>query len=334
MSSKLLTCLLACVAWIFLVGALLHLCTSDRHVLLAALHGSAGWWLLPTGPLALFAWLLGRRRTALLYGALALLHLAWVTPGHGRAPAPGPPGLRVGSSNLFAPNPTPAKLVRELLALDADIWCLQELTPEWQERLDRGGSAARWPHRHFEAQEGGFGMGLLSKIPPQQVQFEDMRGVTLGIAQFDTFTLVCVHPEPPRSLRHAERWHVQLLALQARLQELPRPLILAGDLNATRHHPSYQRLVRSAGLHDTFAEVGRASTWSWPAPPYLRWVPWMRLDHVLLSDELHARSARTGQAQGSDHRPLLVELTLERLAVGAGPRAGAPGGHAAVEHER
>jgi endonuclease/exonuclease/phosphatase (EEP) superfamily protein YafD len=332
MFSKLVTGLLSVVAGVFLTAALLHLCTTDRHVLLAALHGSAGWWLLPTGPLALLCLLLRRRRLALLYGALALLHLAWVAPGHGPAPPEGSPGLRVGSSNLFAHNPTLPRLVRELLAMDADIWCLQELTPPHQARLDQGGSAARWPYRHFDAEPGGFGMGLLSKIPPRTVQFEDMGGVTMAIAQFDELTLVCVHPEPPRSTHHAQRWHAQLRVLEARLAELPRPLILTGDLNATRHHPSWKRLVRSAGLHDAFAEVGRASARSWPAPPYQRWIPWLRLDHVLLSDELNARSAREGAASGSDHRPLLVEL--EGSTVGAGAGAGAPGGHAAVEHER
>jgi endonuclease/exonuclease/phosphatase (EEP) superfamily protein YafD len=85
-------------------------------------------------------------------------------------------------------------------------------------------------------------------------------------------------------------------------------LVVAGDFNATRHHPSFRRLL-SDGMADAHEERGRgwAATWPRNRRPL---PPLMRLDHVLVSPGVGVRSIREGLGQGSDHRPIIADLVL------------------------
>jgi endonuclease/exonuclease/phosphatase (EEP) superfamily protein YafD len=85
-------------------------------------------------------------------------------------------------------------------------------------------------------------------------------------------------------------------------------LVVAGDFNATRHHPSFRRFL-SDGMADAHEERGRgwAATWPQNRRPL---PPLMRLDHVLVSPDVEVRSIREGLGQGSDHRPIIADLVL------------------------
>ena len=67
------------------------------------------------------------------------------------------------------------------------------------------------------------------------------------------------------------------------------PLVVAGDLNADRHHPLFEGLL-TQGLRDAADERGRGLSRTWPQ----RW-PLLALDHVLVRDVEQAQLAVTGQ---------------------------------------
>lgn len=328
MRSLFCTLPLAATALLLLSVALTHALAPDNHLVLATLHAGIGWWLLPAYPLSPIALLLGRKRSAAVYAAVAVAHLSWVAPGH-TPPLRIPEGslCRVGSANLLWINPSPEQLTSELLRLDADIWCVQELTAPWAAQLDAWPSAARWPHRALSSSDGSFGIGLLSERPFDEIQQLDLGGVPMLLARIDGITVACAHTLPPRTLDLTRQWHQQMAALGDLLAGIEGPLVLAGDLNASRHHPSLVSLAEIAGLHDAHAEVGRASALSWPAPPYFIGIPILRLDHVLLSEDLQATEATEGAASGSDHRPVVASFVRrsEGGAIRAAPGAGAVG---------
>ena len=90
------------------------------------------------------------------------------------------------------------------------------------------------------------------------------------------------------------------------------PLILVGDLNATRGASAYK--ILTAGLADATKQISRrARMATFPSRS-----PVLRIDHVLVSAGVRVIDARvpTGPQvrAASDHRPLLVEFDIEASA--------------------
>jgi endonuclease/exonuclease/phosphatase family metal-dependent hydrolase len=83
------------------------------------------------------------------------------------------------------------------------------------------------------------------------------------------------------------------------------PTLLFGDLNAPPTAPELQPLL--ARLRDS---------WTVPADPGLTYpatVPVKRIDYVLTSRHFRVRSARVPDTQASDHRPVVVDLVVDRV---------------------
>ncbi len=281
----------------------------DGSLVLAVLHAMTGWWApLPLLWLALAAGLRWWPHAG-ASAPLVALWLAWTVPGTlGTAPG-GEADLRLVSANLHMVHPDPAALGAELFSHDADVLLLQEVSPRWVPVLQQ--QFGDYPHHHVIAQGDSFGQAILSRHPLTQLVVHDFDGVALIDASIEvqghTVRLMDVHTLPPRTAEYAAWWQGQMARLPTMLDD--RTTVIAGDLNATRHHPSYRRLLRDGGLRDAHTEVGRAAAWTWPnglfpAPP-------LRLDHVLVSTGIQVLDVREGPAVGSDHKPLIVELKLD-----------------------
>ncbi|MBS0441573.1 MAG: endonuclease/exonuclease/phosphatase family protein [Proteobacteria bacterium] len=90
----------------------------------------------------------------------------------------------------------------------------------------------------------------------------------------------------------------------------PRPLVLAGDLNAPDSSPVIARL-REAGLRDSFAAAGLGYGFSYghSLRPHLSF---LRIDHVMVSAQIGVRDSFVGGDQASAHRPVIADLWLKR----------------------
>lgn len=90
----------------------------------------------------------------------------------------------------------------------------------------------------------------------------------------------------------------------------PRPLIVAGDLNAPEGSPIVHALL-DIGLRDAFssAAVGFGYTHGHSLRPGLSF---LRIDHILVSPTLGVRNCAVGGKEGSDHRPVIADLWLTR----------------------
>ncbi len=92
-------------------------------------------------------------------------------------------------------------------------------------------------------------------------------------------------------------------------------IILAGDLNSPDESLACKAL-RSANLHDAFAEGGRGFGYTYGhfllrnRVPWLPQASWMRIDHILLSPQIQATHCWTGTGQASDHRPVYADLII------------------------
>jgi endonuclease/exonuclease/phosphatase (EEP) superfamily protein YafD len=105
-----------------------------------------------------------------------------------------------------------------------------------------------------------------------------------------------------------------------------RPVIVAGDLNATPTSRA-MRTLALAGLRDAFDVAGRGygHTYGHSMGPGLSF---LRIDHVLVTRELGVARAFVGHSQASAHRPVIADLWVfpkDAPAAPAPPPASAAG---------
>lgn len=143
----------------------------------------------------------------------------------------------------------------------------------------------------------------------------DVRGVAL--------TVVTAHFLSPRQglaatklegLDGADEWRqnlrdrlAQAQALARDLPALPRPLIVAGDLNAAEESPVV-RLLLQTGLRDAFSAAGRGYGFTYGQA--MRGLAFLRIDHILVSSDIAVVDSFVGRGQASEHRPVIADLVL------------------------
>ena len=119
-----------------------------------------------------------------------------------------------------------------------------------------------------------------------------------------------VHPPNPIGAGHT-RANPDLKALGLAVGRERGPRVVAGDMNRTEGSPYFGDFLRDSGLRDS--RLGFGPQPSWPSWSFYR-IP---IDHAFVSDDLAVVSRRPGPPIGSDHLPLLFEVSF------AGPPAGA-----------
>ncbi len=81
--------------------------------------------------------------------------------------------------------------------------------------------------------------------------------------------------------------------------------VLMGDMNATPDAPE-MRLLRDAGLIDSFAEAGTGDGFTYASNR-----PYQRIDYIYHSADLTARDFHVNDGTASDHRA--VAVAIDRL---------------------
>lgn len=104
----------------------------------------------------------------------------------------------------------------------------------------------------------------------------------------------------------------QSRTLAAAVAKRDRPLIVAGDLNAPETSPVIRTLL-DRGLRDAFSSAGRGYGYTHGHSTMLA-VSFLRIDHILVSPEIGIAGAFAGGKEGSEHRPVVADLLLERAA--------------------
>ena len=283
----------------------------------------AALWL-PFGFMALLLLLatMGRR---LFHHTLALAPLAFFPFIHaiGFGPTPAPPTdaptLRVASMNLAYQNEDATGGIASLRALDADVLVLTEFTPTWEAALAT--VAADFPHRWVATPPpeddrwlAPWRIAAWSRLPadaPPETLLLDGFNAQLRVAlqwQGRTLWLHAVHPLPPvpwGSYRHAHRERCQLIDW---IRASPRPALVVGDLNATPRSAFLQSL-RTLGFANASTRVLGYSPGTWPMDCSLATPFRIAIDHVLFDDAFAAHAFRLGEPGGSDHAPIVAELS-------------------------
>jgi endonuclease/exonuclease/phosphatase (EEP) superfamily protein YafD len=245
--------------------------------------------------------------------AVALAPFFLPPPAADRAPeggasTPGPPPLRVVTSNLLYRNPDPAPALAWLRATPADVVFLCEVTPEWSARLRT--LSDLYPHQEHRPQHDPFGCAVLSRKPWARLEvkeFGPFASPSLAV-RLDwhgrEILLLGMHPTPPNGRAGSQFRDVALSEASEFLASHPvRTQILVGDLNATPWCHAFRSLLSRTGLTDTARGRGWQPTWN--VGSLLFQIP---IDHVLASPDLIATERSIGPDTGSDHRAVWVTL--------------------------
>ncbi|MGY0485613.1 endonuclease/exonuclease/phosphatase family protein [Streptomyces sp. WG-D5] len=269
------------------------------------------WLIAPTAAALLLA-LLSRWRTGLVWGVAVLGALAWYLEPYGTDGEPdGAPvsGVRVLASNVQFSRGTFA-LIDTLARHRPDIVFVSECGAACRDALDRESLRTRYPHRRAVAADGSEGSVILSAFPlraaPAVPGTMGMPAATADV-RGHAVRLQLAHPMPPLP-DQVGVWKTELGRLAEVAGRTRGPAIVAGDFNATQDHAAFRRILDAGALHDAARVTGHARTPSWPstAPGPLG----TQIDHVLVTSDFSADTSRFVDLADTDHRALLVDLTL------------------------
>lgn len=259
------------------------------------------------------------RRWALLGAALVVVvaHVAFALPELRAARSVPPaaasaPRIRLYDANVFVDNTDASGYADGIRRAAPDLVVLQEATPAFVAALDSTGALAALPFRATVSQADTSGALVASRWSLEDVQIVPVRNrpamVEATVAgPRGPLRLFAFHAVAPVAGGRQE-WVDDLARLQAAVTADGRPVLVAGDFNATWGHPEFRHLL-DTGLVDAAAARGHPFEMTWPrnrrvVPPVAR------IDHVLTRGPLVVTRVTTGTGRGSDHRPLVADIAL------------------------
>lgn len=228
-------------------------------------------------------------------------------------PATGPP-LRVMTVNLYRGQGDTAAVVELVRRHRVDLLAVQELTGPDPGRLAAAGLDSLLPHQHLRPGDSVEGSGIYARLPlapaPELAvdsRFE-MPAVRVAVPGAGPVQLLAVHPTPPVA-GHIPDWRRELRALPPATPDGP-VRVLAGDFNATLDHAPLRALL-ATGYADAADATGSGLAGTWQARTGTgRLLPAVPIDRVLVDPRVAVAGLSVHPIPGSDHRAVIVTLTL------------------------
>jgi len=277
-------------------------------------------YLMAGAAIAAVLLLLTRRwRTAAVAIALAAAAIAAELPLFiATTPPANSTAVRVLTANLQVGEADPNTLI-DMVNHNADVVVVQELTPQLADTLNRTGIKATFPYQTLEPGEYGYGVGIWSRYPitaSTRIQGYRLKMVRADIAVPGTHqdtVFVAIHLPGPWP-QNIDGWRDEIDRLPTTLGEIKdkangRPVIVAGDFNATYDMAPFRRLLTN-GYGDAAEQAGAGITRTFPSDT--TWPPRFAIDHILTYNAT-ATEAHTIRIPGSDHLGLLATVRLTPL---------------------
>lgn len=222
-------------------------------------------------------------------------------------PRPGAPTLTVYSANLFVRNGDVEAIAASIRQADADVVMLIELGDRTAPYLDR--LIPDYPYRlasgRFDRPNSGVRSVIASRYPLTPLPRADEVEAVAALARtpLGPVNLVNVHLTRPWPFEESWGQISQTHALSLLVGRLQGPVIVAGDFNSVSSARIGRQVQTSMGLRPA---PGFPGTWPSALPSPLA----ITIDQVYASPDLAFADRRLGRRNGSDHRPVITEITL------------------------
>ncbi|WP_433167395.1 endonuclease/exonuclease/phosphatase family protein [Kribbella sp. CA-247076] len=249
------------------------------------------------------------RRSAVAGVALLVPAVVWglmfgnlLIPGKGG----GAHDLRVLSHNVDAANPDPRKTAEDLLAADADVMALEEITPA-DMKIYKAAFAEEYPYEVSRET-----VALWSRYPVAETKSVDVGFTWTRALRAEVRTPegdVAVYVAHLASVRigtsgfTSDQRNDTIKALGRQIaDEKLSGVVVLGDFNGTANDRSLAPLT--AGLRSAQGAAGHGFGFTWPAK-----FPMARIDHIMVRGVVPTK-AWVMSPTGSDHRPVVAELRV------------------------
>jgi endonuclease/exonuclease/phosphatase (EEP) superfamily protein YafD len=215
--------------------------------------------------------------------------------------------IRVYSANVFYLNNDTARIRRSIVAADADIVVLIELASDPARNVEE--LLAGYPYRSASMrldQTRGPSRSVIASRWPLTVLADPPDGLHAVAAMVRTplgpINVVGAHLTRPWPFQHSWGQISQTMALGSIVDSLEGPVVVAGDFNSVSSARIGKQVQRDIGLRPA---PGFPGTWPSSLPSALG----ITIDQVYASPDLAFVSRRLGRPTGSDHRPVVTEIT-------------------------
>ncbi|WP_439628671.1 endonuclease/exonuclease/phosphatase family protein [Shinella sp.] len=277
-------------------------------------------YIVAAGALLVVAAVVTRRLKAIVIAlaglAIALIPAADVPTARASAATS---GLKVLTANLYVRNrEDPAVFIDLLRREKPDIVVLEETTARWEQALSASGLFAYESSVDTRIRDS---LKVFSTLPiraetelkrafTEERAYKQPLRLELDMGGKPIF-LYAFHPETPRRLwQWRDRNDYLSAAADAVKGDLEKaPVIVAGDWNTPTWSPFFRNFLKQAGLAST------AGGWLQPVTRFslkldaLAYIG-ASIDHVAVSPDISVRARRVGPSFGSNHLPVIAELTL------------------------
>jgi endonuclease/exonuclease/phosphatase (EEP) superfamily protein YafD len=229
--------------------------------------------------------------------------------------------LKVLHVNLDRNNTQYDAAVQYIQQQSADIIFLQEVTPQWFDRI-----RTQLPnYRVILSQPQKDSQGVAMMLPPTpNPEIEIIQTQIVHLPEKSTrpiietlirwqnreVALLSLHTTRPRNHSTSAFQQQEFAAAahwsQVQQTQFQRPVLIIGDFNTTPWSSRARQLQKQGNLVDSQRGFGWQTTWPAPFPPPLR----IAIDHCLHSSAIATLHRRSGVNIGSDHLPLWVEVLM------------------------
>jgi endonuclease/exonuclease/phosphatase (EEP) superfamily protein YafD len=255
-----------------------------------------------------------RPRLAALAVVLAAVNVAIlgvpVTPHASAAPGPVSGRLRVVAANVEVGNTDFAAVGRLVARTHPDLFGVTELTPVMARHLAEELPAYRT--RVLDIRSDAYGIGVYSRRPllsAKVVRFPADGPPTVVVrvrVAGKPVSVVVTHVHTPFAGSIHVR-HLDALAAAARWK-LGRRVVICGDFNTPPWSGPLRDFATDARVHDLYGTNAWAA-YSWPT-----WGSALRIpvDNCFVNSGVVVTGHHDGPNDGSDHRPLVVDIGISR----------------------
>lgn len=262
------------------------------------------------------AWLffLKRLKFALAMMFVCIINAGFIVPWYVGNPENSKPQsststpVKILLSNVNSANTNYQDLIKLIRKEQPTLFIAQEVTEQWLNALSV--IEKQLPYKLTQARTDNFGIALFSQVPLSNANIQTIgkAGLPSIIAMLNIdnqpLSIIASHPLPPIGSEFFDKRNEQLDALANSALSLQNPVILIGDLNISMWSSYYEKLISKSNLRNARQGFGVLPTWPTGLP-----IAMIPIDHCLVSLDISVENVRTGPNIGSDHLPLIVELS-------------------------
>lgn len=228
--------------------------------------------------------------------------------------SPGDTKIRIMSHNVLTKNRDYKAVKKQIAEVDPDVLVVVEYDREWHEAMQSIIDDGSFPYSVQAPRWHGFGIAIFSKLPLTNTQTHQLTGeitdAPMVVAEFmvgdQKLRLAGLHVFSPTTANRLQLRNEQLTDAAKILKQSDTPTVVVGDYNCVPWSPYLDDFLEQTGYRDSRVGFGYQGTWH----ARYRWPALIPIDHAFVSPDVHVHSRLVGESAGSDHFPIIFELSI------------------------